>query len=73
MVEHAETGYDVAKARVEEATTIAEAAHYLFWKVNFQTLRALAQKAGLCAIQSISIDMSWCKRLAERLRGNPVA
>lgn len=73
MVEHGETGYDAARARVEKAATVAEAAKYLFWKVNLRVLHLLAQKTGLRIVENSNIDLQWCERLAKRLRGNPVA
>lgn len=73
MIEHAETSYDAAMARVKKAATTAEAAKYLFWEVSLRTLRLLAQKTGLRIVENSDIDMQWCERLAERLRGNPVA
>lgn len=73
MVEHAEMGYDAARVHVEKAATAAEAAHYIFWKVSLHTIRLLAEKTGLRIVENSDIDMQWCERLAERLRGNPVA
>ena len=73
MVDHAETGYDAVRARVEKAATVADAAQYLFWNVNLRVLHLLAQKTGLRIVENSDIDLQWGERLAGRLRGNLVA
>ena len=73
MVKNAEMSYDAARARVEKAPTVAEAAQYLYKEVVLLVIQQLAQKTGLRFRENSIINMKWCTRLAERLRGNPVA
>lgn len=69
----AETAYGAAKARVEKAATVAEAAQYLYIEVGLRVIQLLAENTGLRACERSAINLQWCTRLAERLRGNPVA
>lgn len=73
MAKHAEISYDAARTRVEKAATVAEAAQYLYSEVGLKVIELLAQKTGLRIRESSDISQQWCARLAERLRGNPVA
>lgn len=73
MVRFAEISYDAARARVEKATTVAEAAQYLYSEVGLKVIELLAQKTGLRIREPSDISQQWCARLAKRLRGNPVA
>ena len=71
MAQHAETSSSVARERVEKAATGTEAAQYIYREVGLGALWALAKMVGMRVGEHTPI--AWCTRLAERLRGNPVA